>query len=182
MRHGPTVVGLDDSIERRRGAKIRAKEIYRDPVHSSDSHFVKASGLRWLSVILLTPDPWAKRFWALPVLTALAPSERYVRERGIRHKRLTDWARQLLAQLHRWLPERALVLVADSSFAALDLLAALAPRMICITRFRLDAQLFAPAPHQRSTTQERRTALGAECRLPPSPHAVGSPHRSGLVW
>lgn len=94
---GPIVLGIDDTIERRRGKRIRAKGIYRDPVHSSHSHFVKASGLRWLSVMLLAPVPWARRVWALPFLTALAPSERYCRERGIRHKRLTDYARQLLS-------------------------------------------------------------------------------------
>ncbi len=69
---GPIILGLDDTIERRRGAKIQAKGIYRDPVRSSQSHFVKASGLRWLSLMLLTPIPWAKRVWALPFLTALA--------------------------------------------------------------------------------------------------------------
>ena len=74
---GPVVLGLDDTIERRWGAKITARGIYRDPVRSSDSHFVKTSGLRWLSLMLLTPIPWAGRVWALPFLTALAPSERY---------------------------------------------------------------------------------------------------------
>lgn len=74
---GPIIVGVDDTIERRRGAKIKAKGIYRDPVRSSHSHFVKASGLRWLSLMLLVPIPWAERVWALPFLTVLAPSERY---------------------------------------------------------------------------------------------------------
>ena len=92
---GPVIFGLDDTIERRRGKHIKAKGIYRDPVRSSDAHFVKASGLRWLSLMLLAPIPWAARTWALPVLTALAPSERYCRERGQRHKKLTDWARQI---------------------------------------------------------------------------------------
>jgi hypothetical protein len=143
---GPIVLGIDDTIERRRGARIAARGVYRDPVRSSHSHFVKASGLRWLSVMLLAPIPWARRVWALPVLTALAPSERYDRERAQRHKRLTDWARQMLLQVRRWLPGRTLVVVADSSFAALDLLGSLAPHMTCITRLRLDAQLYAPAP------------------------------------
>lgn len=99
---GPLVFGIDDTIERRRGKRIRAKGIYRDPVRSSHSHFAKASGLRWLSVMLLAPIPWAGRVWALPVLTALAPSERANREAGRRHKRLTDWARQVLRQIARW--------------------------------------------------------------------------------
>src|SRR5258707_8856484 len=58
---GPLVLGLDDTIERRWGPKIAARGIYRDPVRSSDSHFVKASGLRWLSLMLLAPIPWADR-------------------------------------------------------------------------------------------------------------------------
>src|ERR1700710_1380010 len=59
------VMGMDETIERRRGAKIAAKGIYRDPVRSSKSHFVKSSGLRWLSMMLLVPIPWAQRVWAL---------------------------------------------------------------------------------------------------------------------
>jgi hypothetical protein len=122
---GPVVLGIDDTIERRRGRRIGAKGIYRDPVRSSHGHFVKASGLRWLSLMLLAPVPWAGRIWALPFLTALAPSERGCRERGKRHKKLTDWARQLVLQARRWLPGRKVVLVGDSGFAALELLAAL---------------------------------------------------------
>lgn len=87
---GPVVLGIDDTIERRWGKRIAAKGIYRDPVRSSHRHFVKASGLRWLSVMLLAPIPWAGRVWALPFLTALAPSARYCRERGRRQKTLTD--------------------------------------------------------------------------------------------
>jgi hypothetical protein len=161
---GPIVLGIDDTIERRRGARIAARGIYRDPVRSSHSHFVKASGLRWLSVMLLAPIPWARRVWALPVLTALAPSERYDSERGRRHKRLTDWARQVLLQIRRWLPGRSLVMVADSSFAALDLLGSLASHMTCITRLRLDAQLYAPAPSRLSGTPGRPRKKGD--RLP----------------
>ena len=78
----PVVVGLDEHIERRRGAKIAAKGIYRDAVRSSKSFFVKTSGLRWVSMMLLAPIPWAKRVWALPFLTVLAPSERYHQQRG----------------------------------------------------------------------------------------------------
>ena len=73
----PVVIGLDDTIERRWGAKISARGIYRDPVRSSKGHFVKASGLRWLSAMLLVRVPWADRIMALPFLTLLAPSKRF---------------------------------------------------------------------------------------------------------
>ena len=77
---GPVVIGLDDTIERRWGTKIKARGIYRDPVRSSHGHFVKASGLRWLSIMLLPEIPWAGRIWALPFLTVPAPSERCARK------------------------------------------------------------------------------------------------------
>lgn len=143
----PVIIGLDDHIERRRGTKIAAKGIYRDAVRSSKSFFVKTSGLRWLSMMLLAPIPWAKRVWALPFLTVLAPSERYHQQRGQRHKKLTDWARQMITQLRRWLPNRAVVVVADSSYAVLELLACcvgLPTPVTMITRMRLDAALYDP--------------------------------------
>jgi DDE superfamily endonuclease len=162
---GPVLLGLDDTIERRRGKRIGAKGIYRDPVRSSKGHFVKASGLRWLSLMLLVPIPWAGRVWALPFLTALAPSERHRGERGRRHKTLTDWARQLVLQARRWMPDRPLVLVADSGFAALELLAALVrQRVTCVTRLRLDAALYEPAPPRRPGAIGRPRTKGA--RLP----------------
>src|SRR5439155_1569502 len=130
----PVLIGLDEHIERRRGDKIAAKGIYRDGVRSSKSFFVKTSGLRWVSMMLLAPIPWAKRVWALPFLTVLAPSERYHQERKMPHKQLTDWARQMILQVRHWLGERVVVVVADSSYAAIELLAAAAglPRPVTI--------------------------------------------------
>ena len=57
---------------------------------------MKSSGLRWVCVMLLVEVPWASRVWALPFLSALAPSERYAAKRGRRHKKITEWAWQLL--------------------------------------------------------------------------------------
>ncbi|KAA0113529.1 hypothetical protein CIW48_29515 [Methylobacterium sp. P1-11] len=100
-QRGPVVLGLDDTIERRRGKRIAARGIYRDPARSSDSHFVKASGLRWMSLMVLATVPWAGRVWALPLLTALVPSERACRERGRRHKPLLNVGGQLALQAGR---------------------------------------------------------------------------------
>jgi hypothetical protein len=108
---GPVMLGLDDTIKRRRGKRITAQGIYRDPVRSSHTHLVKASGWRWLSLMLLAPIPWAGRNWALPFLTTLAPSQRYCQEHRKPHQTLTDWARQMVLQARRGLPQRELVLV-----------------------------------------------------------------------
>jgi len=157
---GPVVIGVDDTLERRWGRRIAARGIYRDPVRSSHGHFVKASGLRWVSLSLLAPVPWAGRVWSLPFLTVLAPSERYAQERGRTHKTLTDWARQALLQTARWLPGRRIVAVTDSGYAALDLLAAVRHRVCVVSRLRLDARLFDPAPPRKPGTIGRPRIVG----------------------
>src|SRR6478735_2016814 len=171
---GPLVFGLDDTIERRWGAKIAARGIYRDPVRSSQSHFVKTSGLRWLCMMLLVPIPWAARVWALPFFTALCPSQRYHEQCGKRHKTLTDWARQMVKQVARWLPGRQIVIVADSTFAALDFLGAASRHATVITRLRLDAALYAPAPARRSRQRGRARKKGE--RLPGLSKVLVDPH------
>jgi len=98
---GPVVIGLDDTVERRWGAKIKTRGIYRDPVCSSHGHFVKVSGLRWLCVLLLAPIPWAGCAWALPFLTVLASPEHWSFQHRRRHNKLTNWARQVLLQTAR---------------------------------------------------------------------------------
>jgi hypothetical protein len=149
---GPLVVGIDETLERRRGKKISAKGIYRDPVRSNRGHFVKASALRWVCVMLLAPVPWASRVWALPFLCALAYSERYATEHSKHHKKLTEWAWQLLLLVRRWYPQREIVAVADRAYASLKLLdrcRKVRNPITFITRLRLDAALYKPAPPRR---------------------------------
>jgi hypothetical protein len=107
-----------------------------------------------MGLALLVPVGWAARVWALPFLSALCPSERYgpYMRRGRRHKPLPERARGLIGQVRRWLPNRALIVVADSSYAALELLAWCARQarpVTLISRLRLDAALYAPAPVRR---------------------------------
>jgi hypothetical protein len=159
---GPVVIAMDDTIERRWGPKIAARGIYRDPVRSTHGHFVKASGLRWLSLMVTVQIPFIRRRWALPFLTILAPSQRWSEERGRRHKKLTDWARQAVLQTKRWLTDRAIVIVADSSFAALELIACVRQHVCFVTRLRLDANLFAPAPARRPGQRGRQPKKGRQ--------------------
>ena len=125
----------------------------------------------------LTTIPWAHRTWALPVLTALAPSERYHLKIGKPHKKITDWARQMILQLRRWLPNRHIVVVADSSYAALDLLhfcQSMTRPVTFITRLRLDAALYEPPPPRRPGQMGRTRVKGQ--RLPTLKTLLYCPH------
>jgi DDE superfamily endonuclease len=172
---------VDETLERRRGTKIAATGVYRDPVRSSHGHFVKASGLRWVCLMLLVPVPWASRAWALPFLSTLAPSERYAEERGEPHKKITDWARQMLLLVRRWWPEREIVAVADSGYACIKLLAScrhFLPKPVSfVTRLRLDAALYEPAPPRRPGQMGRPRLKGK--RLPALAVVASDP---STVW
>jgi len=145
--NAPILIVIDDTLERRRGAKIKAKGVFRDAVRSSEKHLVTCFGLRWVCMMLLVPLPWATRPWALPFLTVLAPSERTQTKQGKRHKSCVDWARQMLKQVYRWCATRPLVLLVDGGYAAVSLglaCSALPHPAILVTRLRLDASLYDP--------------------------------------
>lgn len=141
------------------GQKINAISMVR----SSHSHFVKASGLRWLCCMLMVRVPWAGSIWGLPFLTVLCPSERYHSERGPRHQSLTERAWQMIELIKHWLPARKLIFVGDSSFAVMDLLACVTrtPEVSLITRLRMDAELWDSAPERKPRQNGRPGVKGA---------------------
>lgn len=159
---GVVIFGLDETSERRRGDRIQAKGLYRDPVRSSHAHVGNVSGLRWLACMVLTPLSWVNRVWALPFLTVLCPSERFHKLRGRRHQTLTERAWQMMRLVVRWLPGREIACVADSSVAALELLDNVKtwPRASVITRLCLDAALDDPSPPREPGSKGRPRLKG----------------------
>jgi len=145
---GPIIIGLDHTLERRRGPRIGPAGRFYDALRTREEKDPTSRGLRWLSAMVLVEVPFAGRIWALPVLTALTPGKAWSERHGRRHRTVTEWARLLLLTLRRWLPKRAIVAVMDGEFAALDLLHALRPSMAVITRMRKDARLFDPPSNE----------------------------------
>jgi hypothetical protein len=145
----PLLIVVDETLERRQGAKIRAKGVFRDAVRSTKERVVTCFGLRWISMMLLVRLPWAHRPWALPFLTVLAPSERANAKLNRRHKTIVGWTRQMIAQVRRWFPQRRIVLIGDGTYSSVALLrwcAGMRRPVTLVTRLRLDARLYAPPP------------------------------------
>ena len=138
----PILIAVDETLERRKGKKIKAKGAYRDAVRSSQSKVVTSFGLKWECMMLIVPLPWCKRPWALPFLTVLAPSKKSNEAEGRRHKTSLDWTRQMVILVNRWL-RRQWILVGDVTYACMDLaLLCIKLNVVLISRLRLDAQLF----------------------------------------
>jgi hypothetical protein len=156
----PVMIGIDETIERRRGEQIAAKGIYRDPVRSSHTHFVKASGLRWVSLMLLAPIPWTTRVWGLPFLTVLSPSSAIISTAAVPHEpcwtvhgkpcgwyvtgcRSKNWSWWTTLPMPRWSGSIRSVMPCVSS-----------------TRLRLDAALYEPAPPRQPRQNGRPRKKG----------------------
>jgi hypothetical protein len=146
--HWPIVIAVDETLERRKGARIRAKGMYRDAVRSSQSKVVTCLGLEWICMALLVPVPWSPRPWALPFLTRLAPSKRANEAAGRRHRTVVELTIGMVWLVARWLQQRRWVLIGDGGYSCVRLgWEVMAAQATLITRLRLDARLFAfPEP------------------------------------
>jgi len=154
------VLGIDETLERRYGSKIKAKAVYRDAVRSSKSQMVKSTGLRWICMMVLTKISWADRIWALPFFTLLAPSKRFNQARNRPHRTITDWAFIIIQIVKRWLPNRKLIVLGDGSYSVIDFLSKAKDYACIICPLRLDAQLFDPVPTKPKGKKGRNRVKG----------------------
>ena len=160
LREGaPIVLYIDETLERRRGVKIKAKGYYRDAVRSSKSQIVKTSGLKWLVMALSVRLPFMQRALALPFLTVLEYTKRYDEHSQRQHKTTIRWARQMVGQVRRWVGQAtSLILVGDGGFAAGELaLDCIRLGVTLVSRLKMNARLF-DFPPEKQLHKRGRTA------------------------
>ena len=150
----PLILVIDETLERRRGKKIKYKGWFRDPILSTKEHVVKALGLRWISLAVLVPVPWSQRTWALPFMTVLALGPKTSTKLNKHHRTIVQWSEFMIEKVRRWQPNREITLVGDGSYAAIVLVQRcqrLKKPVKLVSRLRLDARLFDfPAPQPKS--------------------------------
>ncbi len=159
----PILLRADDIVDRRSGRRITGKGGYRDAVGSTKKPVIRCVGLTWVAMRLLVPVPWARRGWALPLLTALCRPTAKQDQR--RHQTRVDWVRQMIQHVRRWLPARQLVVVVDGGFAVVSLaLACVKHQVAMVLRWRWDAALSHPAGPQPSGTRDPNPLQGTRQR------------------
>jgi hypothetical protein len=136
----PLLLAIDDTLERRKGRKLKLKGNFRDPLGKSGS---KVSAIRWVCLAILVPVPWSKRYWALPFMTVPAPSEKVCQKLGRRHKSPVGLASIMIGQVRHRHPQREILLLADGGYAAVALVRECQRLGVTlISRLRLDASLY----------------------------------------
>jgi hypothetical protein len=156
---------VDDTIERRRGKKIKAKGIFKDPIGTGTGKHITCSGLRWVPIMILLRVPFMRRTVALPFMVPLSLSERTAAKIGRRHKSPQRIAEQVCFLLRRWFPEQMISLVADAGYTTTGLFRTCQKLNIqLVTRARSNLRLYKRAPAR--TGKRGRPRIKGE-RLPP---------------
>jgi hypothetical protein len=155
----PVLVAMDDTTAQHRGKCVYGKGCHHDAVRSARKHIVFRWGHRWIVLAISVRLPFSGRRWALPVLTALYRPEALDQREGRRHKTAPELARQLMAALIHWFPERKFIFLGDGGYACHQL-ARFCHRhrrhATLISRFRGDACLYAPTPRRGKRTGRPR--------------------------
>jgi DDE superfamily endonuclease len=175
---GTLDIVIDETLERRWGAKIRKRGHYRDSALSSHERSVSSPGLRWMVLAVVVRVPWTQQRWALPFLCVLATTPEVSANLGLRHKTLGMRARQVVSLLRRWLPGVPMKLLGDGAYSILELgLHCSRQQITLIAPFRLDSMIHQPAPLRDSHTIGRPRVVGP--RLPSLDQVLHDPH---TVW
>ncbi len=162
-KEAPLLVLVDETIERRKGDKIKTKGAFRDAVRSSRNKVVHCYGLRWVAMMLLVQLPWSKRPWALPFYTVQAPSQKTCQKIGKRHRSVIDLVCSALRLIRRWHSHRAMVVIGDGAYAAVELIQccrSFANPVTLVARFRWNAKLYDPPPEPIPGKRGRKPKKG----------------------
>jgi hypothetical protein len=165
----PVLCAMDDHVVQRRGKSVYGRGRHCSAVGSTKG--LRVWGHRWVVLAILVKFPFSSRYWALPVLCALYRDRKTNEKEKRRHKTSCLLARQMLARLLHWFPDRRFIAIGDGGFASHDL-ARFAHRhrrrLTLIARGRGDLNLYAlPGPHKpcRQTEWKRRKYnLRPRCR------------------
>lgn len=178
------VVAVDDTTAGHRGKKVYGKGCHHDAVRSTHSHIVWRWGHRWVVLAILVQFPFARRPWALPVLVALYKTKELNAAEKHRHKTAIVLARQLIATLIHWFPDRHFIVLGDGGYASHEF-ARFCHRhgrhVTLISRFCPRAALHDPPPVPKKRTGRPRI----KGRRLPAPQAVvqkSKPTPATVTW
>jgi len=175
----------DDTLARKQGKCVSLASMHHDPLLSTAKKPFFSFGHVWVVLALWVPLPMGRgRGFALPLLVRLytgakrggradAPSRPTTGQRrrvaeaahATRDRRTKlELLGEMVGVVAGWASDRTVYLAVDSAYAGRALLEHRPPNVHVVSRLRLDAALWAPAPRRRAGQQGRPRRRGA--RLP----------------
>jgi hypothetical protein len=180
----PILVPMDDTTAQHRGKCVYGKGCHHDAVRSARKQVVFRWGHRWIVLAVAMKFPFTSRQWALPVLVALYRPEALDVEEGRPHKTAIHLARQLMAVLIHWFPERQFVFLGDGGYASHEL-ARFCHRhkrhATLVSRFHGNARLYT-LPPKRNRQLGRPRIKGRKLPTPEEVVARKAKTRATVHW
>jgi hypothetical protein len=152
---GLLVLAVDDTLCRKRGLTLFGAGMHHDPLISSRAKPLVSWGHDWVVLCLLVSAPWAPtKVWALPLLCRLYRNRQGLtkgakglrRPRDPNHRSRPALAREMIALVAAWFPQRRLVLTGDSAYGGQSVLRHLPANVELISRVHPKGALYAPPP------------------------------------
>ena len=137
---------VDDTLARHTGKHIASGAMHRDPLLSTGKTPFFHFGHNWvvLSLVFVYSD-WDKVF-SLPVLVRLYRTEKLNKKQGLKHRKKTDLANEMVQLVAKAHPTRRFLLIGDNAYCNRSIVRPLPKSVGFLGRGRMDAALYAPPP------------------------------------
>src|SRR6202043_3710658 len=135
---GTITLLVDDTLAHKRGKSVWGLGWFRDAVASTQKRVATASGHNWVVLAVAVCLP----FTGIPILAL--PLLARLHRPGKGQPSTVALAREMLAEVLAWFPDRRFSLVGDGAYASNGLLGSLDPRVTFVGRIRGDAAIYDP--------------------------------------
>ena len=168
------MLGLDDTLARKRGLKMFGTGMHHDPLLSSRKKAVMNWGHSWVVLGVIVELPFRRgHYYCLPILFRLYLNKNSATKHRRMYRTRPELAVQMLQLLcNQWKNQRFHA-VADSAYGGQSVLCRLPTNCDLTSRLVKDARLYAPRPERKAGTNGRPRKRGQ--RLP-TPQALLAGH------
>lgn len=173
----PLRLVVDDTICSKKGPEVFGLGTHVDAVRSTKRHRAFCFGHCWVVLAVLVDVPFSRRPWALPILLRLYRTKKECRRHRSVYRKKTELAKEMLAVVLSWLPQRRIDLAADSAYCNRTVLRELPKRVVVFGAMCAKAQLTALPPPAKPGKPGRRRLRGETL---PNPQALA--HDQAAPW
>ena len=161
----PVKLVVDDTVARKKGAKVFGVDAHLDAVRSTKKYKVFCIGHCWVVVGVLVTLPFSKHLWCLPVLFRLYRGKKTCAKHRVPYKKKTELAREMLDIATEWADGRPVHLAGDSAYSNSTICKGLPEQVVVLGDMRSDAVLTA-APPKRTRKRGRPSQRGRKLAKP----------------
>lgn len=164
---GPICVGIDDTAQKKTGAKIYGVGIVHDNRPAVHKGWDFSWGLTWVVMTVMIRVPlWPGHVFAIPVGARLYRKKQVCKKDGRRFQTKPMLALEMIRTLAAWLPGRAFLLHIDGGYNSGGMMRSLPENVHVVGRLRYDAAMYDRPPKRQKKGRGRPRLRGRRLAAP----------------